>query len=122
MFSVKLPFPPSVNAYYRHVRIGVCNRVLISAKGREYSQAVAVIVKPMIAVGPYPILRDIGITINVTPPDRRVHDIDNLLKGLLDSLTKAGLWKDDSQLSRILIQRMPVDPHNGSVHITVEAA
>ncbi len=122
MFSVKLPFPPTVNTYYRMVKMGNFNRMLISERGRDYAQAVAIIIRPMIAGGPYPLLQELSVTIHVTPPDRRIRDLDNLNKAIFDSLTKAGVWKDDSQLSRIVMQRLPVDPHNGSIHIQIEAA
>lgn len=32
-------------------------------------------------------------------------DIDNLLKGTLDGLTRAGLWHDDSQIARIFVEK-----------------
>lgn len=40
---------------------------------------------------------DIALNITFTFSDRRKHDIDNCLKGLLDSMTGV-LWKDDSQI------------------------
>ena len=32
-------------------------------------------------------------------PDKRVRDLDNLLKAPLDALTRAGFWVDDSQIA-----------------------
>lgn len=32
----------------------------------------------------------------IAPPDRRARDADNLLKPVLDAITKAGVWIDDS--------------------------
>ena len=38
------------------------------------------------------------------PPDRRTRDIDNPIKPLLDALTQAGLFKDDSQIRKLHIE------------------
>ena len=42
------------------------------------------------------------------PPDRRRRDIDNYAKSLLDSLTKAGVWEDDSQIDELTIKRCEI--------------
>jgi crossover junction endodeoxyribonuclease RusA len=44
------------------------------------------------------------VTLTAFPPDKRRRDLDNLPKVVLDSLTKAGVWKDDSQIQRLTIQ------------------
>jgi crossover junction endodeoxyribonuclease RusA len=41
-------------------------------------------------------------------PDRRKRDLDNLWKVLGDALTKAGVWKDDSQIWELHLKRGPV--------------
>ncbi len=38
-------------------------------------------------------------------PDNRVRDLDNILKGLLDALTGAGIWVDDSQIDDLRVIR-----------------
>jgi crossover junction endodeoxyribonuclease RusA len=50
---------------------------------------------------------DICMTVRINPPDRRKHDVDNVLaslKPMLDGLTR-GLGFDDSQIKRIVIDR-----------------
>jgi len=42
------------------------------------------------------------------PPDRRVRDIDNTAKPLLDALVKGGLIKSDYQVSLLLLKREEV--------------
>ncbi|WP_256824678.1 RusA family crossover junction endodeoxyribonuclease, partial [Pseudomonas aeruginosa] len=47
-------------------------------------------------------------------------DLDNLLKGLLDSLTKAGAWDDDGLVDDLRIVRGEVIA-GGEVLVTIEA-
>ena len=96
-----LPFPPTVNTYWRSVG----GRVLISEKGREYRQAVA----ELAAEQRWPKYGDsrLSVSIEAWMPDKRRRDLDNLLKSLLDSLTHAGVWDDDSQIDGIAIWRAP---------------
>ena len=94
-----LPFPPSENSYYSHTSRGV----YISAKGRRYREAVVESVREQNGV-----LRlddRLAITVILHPTDRRVRDIDNYDKGLLDALTHAGVWVDDEQLDQLCFYR-----------------
>lgn len=43
--------------------------------------------------------------------DARRTDIDNLLKMALDSMTKAGVWRDDSDVVEIHTRLFRSDPH-----------
>ncbi|MGP1938918.1 RusA family crossover junction endodeoxyribonuclease, partial [Citrobacter freundii] len=45
-------------------------------------------------------------------------DIDNYNKALFDALTHAGVWEDDSQIKRMLVEWGPVVP-KGRVEITI---
>ena len=90
-----LPWPPSVNRYWRTFR----GRMLISRDGREYRKAVCALLGKRLALpGP------LGVEIIAFRPDRRRRDLDNLLKAPLDSLTSAGIWHDDSQIVRLSIR------------------
>ena len=97
-----LPFPPSTNHYWRHVG----RRVLISREGRQYRQTVA----ELAAAENWPKFgaQRISVQIEAWMPDKRRRDLDNLLKSLLDSLTHAGVWDDDSQIDGIAIWRAPM--------------
>ena len=92
-----LPFPPSVNHYWRHVG----NRTLISRTGRAYRKQVLHDVQQLklwwVITGP------IRLEAIVTRPDRRRRDVDNLLKSLLDALDHAGVYEDDSQIQDLRI-------------------
>lgn len=100
MLEVTLPWPPTVNTYYRNLN----GKTLISEKGRKYRKAVAdqVLVQRVKRVA-----GSLSVLIEAYPPDRRVRDLDNLAKAILDSLTKAGVWEDDGQIDDLRIVRMP---------------
>jgi len=102
MLTITLPWPPTVNTYYRMVD----GQMKISAKGREYCKAVADQVLIHRAGKGY--TGRLGVLIEAYPPDKRSRDLDNILKSLLDSLTKAGVWADDSQIDALQVVRKTV--------------
>ena len=97
MIEIELPFPPSVNHYYR--RVGP--RTLISREGRRFRERVCAILADL---GIGALERALHIEIEVYPPDRQRRDIDNLQKSLLDALQHGGLYADDSQIKRLNIE------------------
>lgn len=108
MTVLDLPFPPSMNTYWRHPTTGkLAGRHLISEKGRAYRESVIETAAryrvPMFQ-------RPVSVSIDVFPPDRRRRDLDNLLKALLDSLVHARVLEDDSLINRLLIERCAVSP------------
>lgn len=102
MIELTLPWPPSTNTYYRNVM----GKTLISAKGREYRAAV--VEQVLIQRGAKRLGGRLIVAIEAHVPDKRRRDLDNLLKGTLDSLTHAGVWLDDSQIDSLTISRGPV--------------
>ena len=105
-----LPWPPSVNNYYRHVG----PRVLISREGRKYRR---------MAVSRLGGLFDkfsgaVALSLDCYPPDRRRRDIDNILKCLLDSLVNAGVMEDDSLVKRLHMEMLEPIPE-GLVHVHI---
>ncbi len=109
MPTFDLPWPPSVNHYWRTWK----NRHLISKEGRAYRTTVAGLLSPC------PLAGRLSVAVQAFPPDRRVRDLDNLLKSLLDALQHAGVYGDDSQIDRILIERGEVDKP-GWVRVNVD--
>ncbi|MFK8827299.1 RusA family crossover junction endodeoxyribonuclease, partial [Citrobacter freundii] len=61
-----------------------------------------------------------AVEIILYPPDARRRDIDNYNKALFDALTHAGVWEDDSQIKRMLVEWGPIVP-KGKVEITITA-
>ena len=77
--------------------------------GKAYRQAVndlvleaAMVQRYLKAAGP------VRVVIEAFPPDRRKRDLDNVLKSLLDSLTHAGVWEDDSQIQDLRIYKTSI--------------
>ena len=105
---IELPFPPSVNSYWRNIVMGGRPRTLISERGRQYRQAVIDICRGLAIrqtlVGP------LVCTVDLYPPCRRRRDCDNFLKGLLDALTHARVYDDDSQIVDLRIRMHPKKP------------
>lgn len=104
---VTLPFPPSVNHYYRSYGRGT---VVISKAGKAYRDEVWLSVKRkrfgMPLVGP--------ITLDVTlfRPDNRTRDIDNGLKAMLDALERSEVYHSDSQILELFVRLLP----HSSIH------
>jgi len=91
---IKLPFPPSVNHYYRKVG----NKMLISKAGRAYKAEVRACYLEQIGLKK-PIEGKVSIQVHLHPGDNRRRDLDNFAgKALYDALTYAGVWIDDSQV------------------------
>ena len=59
-----------------------------------------------------------SVEIVLYPPDERRRDIDNYNKALFDALTHAGIWEDDSQVRRMLVEWGPKVP-GGRVEISI---
>ncbi len=98
-----LPYPPSVNHYWRHFK----GRTLISREGRAYRQQVMTQCQGFGGRPP----RDgrLALAMDAFPPDRRRRDLDNIQKSALDSMQHAGIYEDDSLIDLLLTRRrMPI--------------
>ena len=94
-----LPFPPSVNTYWRNFR----GRMVLSQKGRDYKQAIAEYVSEN-NVPKYG-EQKLKITMILQPRDKRKMDIDNRIKCVLDSLQDAGVFDDDFHVDELHVMR-----------------
>lgn len=118
--TLQLPWPPTLNTYWRSVVMGKGVRVLVSDKGRRYRTEVSKAC--MIQKAPRRIAGRLAVRIYAEAPDVRARDLDNLPKGLLDSLTNANLWEDDSQIDDLRIVRGPKCGPEGRVTVTISPA
>ena len=94
MIQLTLPFPPSINTYWR--RAG--NRIYLSERGREFRKRVCDIVALQKVETTY---QPLQLNIDLYPRSRRKFDTDNFLKATLDALEHAGVYENDSQVKRI---------------------
>lgn len=110
-----LPWPPSVNRYWRSVN----DRVLISRDGRAYRKAVEAWRLEWL---PHlePLSGPLSMTITVHPPDKRRRDLDNMLKALLDAMQHAGFYSDDYQIADLRIVRGEQTP-GGAIAVRIES-
>lgn len=108
MVRFDLPFPPSVNHYWRNFR----GRTVISQKGRRFRDDVCALLAAGGGNGPRkpPCGGRIALAMEAFPPDRRRRDLDNLQKATLDALQHAGLYHDDSQVDLLIARRCAVEP------------
>jgi crossover junction endodeoxyribonuclease RusA len=115
--KITLPYPPSVNHYWRAFRMGKSIRFYVSDEAKKYRRAVGELLSEIdMILGP------LNVRIEAYPPDRKKHrDIDNILKGLLDSMEHAGVFENDSQIVDLhVVKRDPAPP--GRVEVTVTQA
>jgi crossover junction endodeoxyribonuclease RusA len=103
--QLTLPFPPTVNTYYRNVK----GRTLMSKKGRAYR---ALAISTCFWQKTYCYAADVrlAVTLNLYPPNKRKWDIDNRVKATLDALQHAGIIPDDEQVDELEIIRCPISP------------
>jgi len=104
-----LPWPPSVNTYWRHIVLGgkfkkARAQVLISEQGREYRVRVADEIRRQ-RVPKGAVKGRLAVHAIAHPPDARTRDLDNCWKGLLDALYHAGVIVDDGHIDDLHIVR-----------------
>lgn len=120
--TINLPFPPSVNGYWRNVVMGegpkVSARTLISKKGREYRDEV---VKQCCSeqITGLRLGARLSVTLVLHPPCKRKRDVDNYAKALLDALSHAQVWGDDSQVDVLVVER-GANVKGGAVMVRIE--
>jgi crossover junction endodeoxyribonuclease RusA len=114
-----LPFPPSVNSYWRAPNKGtLAGQHLISANGRKYRNAVLASILEAHRRYPVPLVDEVSVSLVLSPPDKRRRDLDNYFKALFDALTHARIWSDDVQIKQLNAICGPIVT-GGKVEITI---
>lgn len=98
-----IPWPPSVNHYWRHWWDKRLNHGLggirhsVSDKGKRFRRLAGQYVALFHRLSA-PLEGPLGVAVEWAPPDRRQRDMDNLHKSVWDALQKAGVYADDHQI------------------------
>ena len=123
---IALPFPPTVNHYWKFVRNRTNIGVYISEKGMLYRDEVLFLTINHKNENKWELARSyfggerIAVSIAVYPPDKRRRDLDNILKCVLDSMAKAKIYEDDYQIDNLYVERKEVCK-DGKLIVTVRA-
>jgi crossover junction endodeoxyribonuclease RusA len=114
ILTFTLGYPPTGNKAVRHAG----GAHWLSPKAKAY-----------FALARFDLMRQ-GVTVGLTgrlkveaeisPPDRRARDLDNVWKTGGDACTRAGVWLDDSQIDWLVLRRLePVKGGQVRVKVTV---
>lgn len=119
--TFEMPYPPSVNSIYKKIRGKVSKK---TGKRSDHALDDRVVkyrwdVIAAIGKGHATITTPVRVIIHAHAPDKRIRDLDNLVKCIFDSLTCASVWKDDSLVDDLRIVRKEPVP-NGKIILTVE--
>lgn len=104
MITLKLPWPPSANRYWRHAR----GRTYLSKAAKAFRANVLALVWDELGKIE-PLTGDLGVVLRLTPPDCR-SDVDNSQKPALDALEYAGVYANDNQVSEMHTFRGDPEP------------
>jgi crossover junction endodeoxyribonuclease RusA len=99
MIILNLNYPPSVNTYWGFHG----HRRYLTPKANQFkahvSEQVIETCTPKLGKA------RIEMTITLCPPDKRIRDLDNNLKSLIDAVCQAGVFDDDEQIDVLMVQR-----------------
>jgi crossover junction endodeoxyribonuclease RusA len=108
VIRLTLPFPPSLNTMFPSGKNG---RRFLSQKGKDFAIAVKAKVwadRTNLQYSKPTLPPRLGLRLMLCPPDKRTRDLDNHIKAVADSLTKAGVWADDEQIDKLVVERGPI--------------
>ena len=99
MIILDLPYPPSINNYW----LTSGHRRYISKRGLEFRKAVWLycLEWKVRKLGDQAVM----VHIVLRPRSKKLMDIDNCAKAILDSLEHAGIINSDVQVERLVIER-----------------
>lgn len=121
-----LPFPPSVNRIYR---VNYRSKSFhISKEGKKFKDSIDEIIRDDAGTfEPYyssyenitlPLITPIKLEIELIPKDRRLWDIDNRAKFLIDCL-EGYFFKNDNQIIELIIRKLPFNKEKAGCKCTI---
>lgn len=116
MINFFLNFMPSINNYYVKTR----NGMFLSKSGRACRQSGIELIHsqlPNFDTIDY----DIHLSIVIYPPNKRMFDLDNRLKPILDTMQESGLIYNDSQVQQLVVYRGEI-VEKGAIYAVIREA
>ena len=124
---LELPYPPSVNSYKK------VGRIVKTKTGKLYQQRKNTCHTEKFYFDVYMLSKKImpsewakfcdsaifSVNVYVYPPDNKKRDLDNILKVLLDSLVRAHVIPDDSNIHRLYVEKCNIIEH-GKVIVRIQ--
>ena len=98
--ELHLPFPPSDNNYYVKTKQGQ----FITIKGKKFRLDVLEAVREQMSAD-FPLTEKLLVEVVLHMPDKRIRDVLNYQKALMDALTKARVWTDDVLIDQAHVYR-----------------
>ena len=123
MIRLVLPWPISINAYWKSRILTMCGpapkcSTYVTAAGVKFQKEVFAAVTEQL--GQHSPLRGrLNVSMKFYQPTARKCDISNYVKTTEDALTKAGVWLDDEQIDEEHIYRMPIDRVNPRAEVEI---
>jgi len=125
--ELELPYPPSVNHYKKIGRLvktksgKLCQWRVNTPKTKQFYFEVWTKLRVAFATQGLKSFQDstISMEVDVFPPDHRKRDLDGILKVLLDSMQRGGLYVDDFQIVRLTVERKYIVPQ-GKVIVRIK--
>ena len=97
----RLPFPPSMNHYWQQAY--KTRHTYVSEAGKAFQKAVQTSVRHRPRSR-----RRLHLTIELQRGDHVEYDIDNFVKPVQDALALAGVYVNDKQVDKLVVDRLPV--------------
>lgn len=108
-FALALPWPPTLNHNLNGAR-------KLTQSHKDFRERVAMVV---LGKRIKPLQGRLSASIVAFPPDKRMRDLDNLLKPIFDALQHAGCFLSDGAIDHIEITRAQ-GPDQGIVHVSIK--
>jgi len=125
MIKLILPLPCAINRMYRAIpffahggKARYCRQVL-SREARIRRDALVAEIWKQLGGRPEPITGQVQVQYLIVPASKRTPDVDAYEKHLLDSLTHAGIWRDDRQVVAVHKERAQTPAMPGRVEVEI---
>ena len=119
MVLIDLTLPPSANQRLIPYVINMTCRIIgikDSPKYREWMELEARKIKNEIQA---PYAEPVYVYMEITFPDRRKRDLDNMAKPVCDVLKLAGIYDDDSLIEFLICRRLPPNKKLAGIRVGV---